>query len=62
MGKEVAAFLAERIAGAVEAGVGAGSIVVDPGVDFTKTPSQTVALLRDLGPVLDLGRPVLRTP
>lgn len=56
---EVAAFLAERIAGAVEAGVDAGSIVVDPGVDFTKTPAQTVDLLRDLGPVVALGRPVL---
>ena len=59
VGKEVAAFLAQRIAGAVGAGVDPGSIVVDPGVDFTKTPAQTVALLRDLGPVLDLGRPVL---
>lgn len=57
--KEVAAFLARRIAGAVDAGVDPGSIVVDPGVDFTKTPAQTVELLRDLGPVVDLGRPVL---
>lgn len=57
--REVAAFLAERIAGAIEAGVDAGSIVVDPGVDFTKTPAQTVELLRDLGPVVALGRPVL---
>ena len=57
--KEVAAFLGQRIAGAVEAGVDARSIVVDPGVDFTKTPAQTVDLLRDLGPVVDLGRPVL---
>jgi len=56
---EVAAFLAERIAGAVAAGVGPGSIVVDPGVDFTKTPAQTVELLRHLGPVVDLGRPML---
>jgi dihydropteroate synthase len=56
---EVAAFLAERIAGAVSAGVAARSIVVDPGVDFTKTPAQTVELLRDLGPVVALGRPVL---
>jgi dihydropteroate synthase len=57
--QEVAAFLAERIAGAVAAGVDPGSIVVDPGVDFTKTPAQTVELLRHLDPVIDLGRPVL---
>jgi dihydropteroate synthase len=57
--REVAAFLAARIAAAVEAGVDPETIVVDPGVDFTKTPAQTVELLRDLGPVVDLGRPLL---
>jgi dihydropteroate synthase len=33
------------------------SIIVDPGPDFTKTPYQTVAVLRDM--VRALGRPVL---
>ena len=56
---EVAGFLAGRIAAAVEAGVLPESIVVDPGVDFTKTPAQSVELLRNLQPVVDLGRPVL---
>jgi dihydropteroate synthase len=56
---DVAVFLAERIDAAVAAGVDPGSIVVDPGVDFTKTPAQTVELLRHLDPVVDLGRPVL---
>lgn len=56
---EVAAFLGRGMALAVEAGVDPRSIVVDPGVDFTKTPAQTVELLRNLGPVVDLGRPVL---
>jgi dihydropteroate synthase len=56
---EVAAFLAERVAMAVEAGVGVDSIVVDPGVDFAKTPAQSVALLRGLDPIVALGRPVL---
>jgi dihydropteroate synthase len=56
---EVAAFLAGRVAEAVGAGVGEDSIVVDPGVDFTKTPVQTLELLRNLGPVLALGRPML---
>ena len=57
--QEVAEFLAERMAAAADAGVDRESIVMDPGVDFTKTPAQTVALLRDLGPVVELGRPVL---
>jgi dihydropteroate synthase len=56
---EVAAFLAGRIAAAVEAGVPEASVVVDPGVDFAKTPTQSVELLRHLGPVVALGRPVL---
>ncbi|MGH9280519.1 MAG: dihydropteroate synthase, partial [Acidimicrobiales bacterium] len=45
---EVAAFLHDRAAAAVEEGVRPESIVVDPGVDFAKTPAQTVALLRGL--------------
>lgn len=56
---EVAAFLAERIAAAVDAGVPETSIVVDPGVDFAKTPAQSIELLRHLDPVVALGRPVL---
>ena len=56
---EVAAFLAERMAAAVDAGVPETSIVVDPGVDFAKTPAQSIELLRHLDPVVALGRPVL---
>lgn len=56
---EVAAFLADRVAAAVEAGVDRRAIVVDPGVDFAKTPVQSLELLRGLGPVVDLGLPVL---
>ena len=56
---EVAAFLAEQGAAAVEAGVDRRAIVVDPGVDFAKTPAQSLELLRDLGPVIELGLPVL---
>lgn len=59
VGAEVASFLSDRVGAALAAGVGPESIVVDPGVDFTKTPGQTLELLRDLGPVVDLGRPVL---
>lgn len=59
VGAEVAGFLAEQVAVALDAGVDPESIVVDPGVDFTKTPVQTLELLRDLSPVVALGRPVL---
>ena len=59
VGAEVAAFLAERVAAAIDAGVAQESIVVDPGVDFAKTPAQSLRLLRDLGPVVALGLPVL---
>lgn len=56
---EVAAFLRERMEMAVGLGVDEESIVLDPGVDFAKTPAQSVALLRRLDPVVALGRPVL---
>ena len=56
---EVATFLAERVKLAVEAGVDPQAIVVDPGVDFAKTPVQSLRLLRHLAPVVDLGHPVL---
>ncbi|HYI60609.1 MAG TPA: dihydropteroate synthase [Acidimicrobiales bacterium] len=56
---EVAAVLADRLAVAAGLGVDPAATVVDPGVDYAKTPAQTVALLRDLAPVRALGRPVL---
>jgi dihydropteroate synthase len=56
---EVAAFLADRVAAAVAAGVDSQAIVVDPGVDFAKTPVQSLELLRNLAPVVALGHPVL---
>jgi dihydropteroate synthase len=56
---EVADSLGERVAAALSLGVPSESIVVDPGVDFTKTPAQTVALLRGIESVVALGHPVL---
>lgn len=56
---EVIDFLAEKIEVAVAGGLDRESIIVDPGPDFTKTPHQTVALLRQLPRVRALGRPVL---
>lgn len=56
---EVAGFLRRKVDEAVAAGVAPDSIVVDPGVDFTKTPGQSVALLRGIDAVVALGRPIL---
>ncbi len=57
--EDVAAFLRDRVAVARAEGVRADSIVVDPGVDFTKTPAQTIALLQGLDHIAALGHPVL---
>lgn len=56
---EVTEVLAERLALALSLGVSESSIVIDPGVDYAKTPHQTIELLRHLEPVRDLGRPLL---
>jgi dihydropteroate synthase len=56
---EVVAFLRERIAFAVEAGVAEEQLILDPGPDFAKTPAQTVAILRSLDALRVFGRPIL---
>jgi dihydropteroate synthase len=56
---EVLAFLGERIALASAAGVALDQLIVDPGPDFAKTPAQTIELLRGLGRLHELGRPLL---
>jgi dihydropteroate synthase len=56
---DVLAFLRERMAVALERGVGEDQFVVDPGPDFAKTPSETVAALGRLDELAELRRPVL---
>ncbi len=56
---DVLAFLEERIAFAVEQGIGEERICVDPGIGFGKTPDQNLELLRRLDELSTLGRPVL---
>jgi dihydropteroate synthase len=56
---DVLAFLRERMALAVERGVAEEQIVLDPGPDFGKTPAETVAVLRGLRRLRELGRPLL---
>ena len=57
--EEVLGFLAERLALARERGLDEEALIVDPGPDFTKTPAQTIELLRGAERLHELGRPVL---
>ncbi|HTU98664.1 MAG TPA: dihydropteroate synthase [Solirubrobacteraceae bacterium] len=56
---EVERFLAERIELATSRGVAFEQLIVDPGPDFSKTPAQTIAVLRALPALHGLGRPIL---
>jgi dihydropteroate synthase len=56
---EVIADLQRALERAVRAGCAWESLIVDPGIGFGKTPEQNLELLRDLGPLRVLGRPVL---
>jgi dihydropteroate synthase len=55
---EVQAFLAERVAAAVAAGIGRERIVVDPGIGFGKTTAHNLALLGALARLAEVA-PVL---
>jgi dihydropteroate synthase len=56
---EVRAFLAERIEFAVASGVAEERIWVDPGIGFGKTVEHNLELLRRLGELRALGRPIV---
>jgi dihydropteroate synthase len=56
---EVVADLQRALDRALDAGVPWDDLVVDPGFGFGKTPDHNLALLRDLGALRVLGRPVL---
>ena len=56
---EVAAFLEERLAFAVSAGIAEERICLDPGIGFGKTVEHNLELVRRLDVLLALGRPVL---
>jgi dihydropteroate synthase len=55
---DVRGFLAERISDAVSAGIAEERIWVDPGIGFGKTVEHNTELLRRLGELRDLGRPI----
>jgi dihydropteroate synthase len=56
---EVKAFLAERIEAALAAGIEERRIWVDPGIGFGKTVEHNLELLRRLGELRELGRPIV---
>jgi dihydropteroate synthase len=56
---EVKAFLSERMAAAVAAGVPEERIQLDPGIGFGKTIEHNLELLRRLHELTDLGRPLV---
>jgi dihydropteroate synthase len=56
---DVAAFLEERLAFAVDAGIAEDRICLDPGIGFGKTAAQNLELVRRLDVLAALGRPVL---
>lgn len=56
---EVHDFLAERLAAAVAAGIAEERVWLDPGIGFGKTDQHNFELLRGLGRLADLGRPIL---
>jgi dihydropteroate synthase len=56
---DVKAFLEERMAFAVAAGVPEERIQLDPGIGFGKTTEHNLELLRRIGEIVALGRPVV---
>jgi dihydropteroate synthase len=56
---DVQRFLEDRIELALALGVAFEQLVVDPGPDFSKTPAQTIEVLRALSSLHTLGRPIL---
>jgi dihydropteroate synthase len=56
---EVGAFLVERMEVAVAAGIDEERIWLDPGIGFGKTLEHNLELLRRLGELRELGRPLV---
>ncbi len=56
---EVRAALRDSVARALAAGVAAERVAIDPGIGFGKDAAGNLELLRRLGELADLGRPIL---
>jgi dihydropteroate synthase len=55
----VKSFLAERVEAALAAGIDPERIWLDPGIGFGKTAAHNLELLRRLGELRELGRPLV---
>ncbi len=60
--EEVYTFLETQINLAVSAGIEPDKIIIDPGIGFAKTYSQSLELIQKLSRFRDLGRPILVGP
>jgi dihydropteroate synthase len=56
---DVERLLRGRVEVALERGVRFEQLMLDPGPDFTKTPAQTIEVMRAFGELHELGRPLL---
>ncbi|MBC9249430.1 dihydropteroate synthase [Pseudomonas alcaligenes] len=56
---EVAAFLRERMAACVAAGIAGERVLLDPGFGFAKTLAHNLSLFKHLEALHELGRPLL---
>jgi dihydropteroate synthase len=56
---DVKAFLLARLAFAVGEGIAEDRVLLDPGIGFGKTLAHNLELLRRLGELVELGRPVV---
>jgi dihydropteroate synthase len=57
--REVADYLAQRLAALEECGIARERIVIDPGIGFGKTPEHNLTILKNIARFRALGRPVL---
>ncbi len=56
---DVAGLLGERMGIAIEAGVAREALVLDPGIDLSKTPAESIEVLARLSELYGLERPLL---
>jgi dihydropteroate synthase len=56
---QVKAFLEERLAFAVAAGIGEDRVMLDPGIGFGKTAAHNLELLRRLDELVAIGPPIV---
>jgi dihydropteroate synthase len=56
---EILAFLERRMELALSRGVAREQIIVDPGLDYAKTPQESIDVLRRLGELQQFDRPIL---